>query len=167
MRSDSAYSPPQTRKGPPVLPAQPVPNFRIDPQERLPENYIRRGIPSGANFATAFHPGANGAVGVGDCDSGIKSRRVSDKLRFGTDDHYAAVKGARRVAVQLHNRLLPLFQQACVAVINRQIDGGLRHVYNLGEGIAQLQLAPGEIFNVGSRYYAIDWRTQLGFLQHL
>src|SRR5216683_3062468 len=102
---------------------------------------------------------SNGAVGVGDCDSGIKSRRVLDKLRFGTDDHYAAVKRARRIAVQLHDRLLPLFQQASVAVINRQIDGGLRRVYNLGEGITQLQLASGEILNVRSRYYAIDWRT--------
>src|SRR5882757_11039519 len=154
-------------KGQLQLPAQPIPDFRIDPQKRLAENYIRRGIPSGANFATAFHPGSNGAVGVGDCDSGIKSRRVLDKLRFGTDDHYAAVKGARRVAVQFHDGVLAHFQQTGVAVINRQIDCGLCRVYNLGEGITQLQLASGEILNVRSRYYAIDWRTQLGFLQHL
>src|SRR5258707_273821 len=125
MRQNSAYSSSTQLKKALALPAQPIPNFRIDPQKRLPENYIRRGIPSSANFAAAFHSCSNGAVGVGDCDSGIKSRRVLDKLRFGTDDHYAAVKGARRVAVQLHNRLLPLFQQAGVAVINRQIDRGL------------------------------------------
>src|SRR5712672_4539692 len=46
-------------KGQLQLPAQPIPDFRIDPQKRLAENYIRRGIPSGANFAAAFHPGSN------------------------------------------------------------------------------------------------------------
>src|SRR6266436_6011902 len=144
----------------PLLPTQPIPGFRIEPQTGLPEKNIRRGIPSRANFSAALHAGANGAVRVGNRNARVKNRSVLNQLGLGADNLDISVKSSRGIAVQFHHRVLTDFQQAGFTVIHGQIDSGLRGVHDFGEGFAGLEFPSSEIFHMRRGYDTVHRRTQ-------
>src|SRR5437667_1889455 len=103
----------------PSLPAEPVPQLRIDPQRRPPKKHVAGCAPSCRNLCPAFHPRAN-------CRVGIVHRHAREEIAiavlnfaFGAYHRHRAVERPRRIAVQFDRRILPHTQQANV----RSVDG--------------------------------------------
>src|SRR5258708_10927850 len=91
------------------LPTQPIPNFSVHPEKRPPEDHVGRELPTGSNLGSSFHAGAESSVGICYRDSRVKNSGVAERLSFGADDDDVTLKGSRGIAVQFHDRLLPLF----------------------------------------------------------
>src|SRR5271154_6126666 len=151
----------------PFLPTEPIPNFAVQPKRRLAENHVGRGIPADANFAAAFHSGANGTIVIAQSDASVKDGRFANDFASGTDHLHVTIKVAGRITVEFDDGFLAAFEQAGFGVVDGDVDGGLGGVDDFGEGVALNEFAADKIFDVGSGDDAVDRRAQLSAIHGL
>src|SRR5207248_1238744 len=124
-------------------------------------------MPTRGDLAATSHAGADSAFRIGHIDASVKDSAIPFRLADWANHRHSAAKGPGGVRIELDGGPGAASRQRNIILIQSNVHTDAGGIDNLGEGIARLEMAAAEGFDVWRRHQAGDRRAQMGLVQAL